>query len=64
MGLGMSSTGGGNNGLFIVNGAGPTTIPAAGGALYVNAGRLFYRGSAGTVTLLAPAQIFISYIII
>ena len=55
MGLAMTPTGGGNNGLFIGNGAGPTTIPAAGGALYVSAGRLFYRGSAGTVTLLAVA---------
>ena len=54
MGLAMTPTGG-NNGLFIGNGAGPTTIPAAGGALYVSAGRLFYRGSAGTVTLLAVA---------
>ena len=51
----MTPTGGGNNGLFIANGAGPTITPAAGGALYVNAGRLFYRGGAGTVTLLAPA---------
>ena len=41
--------------IFMDNGAGPTTIPAEGGALYVNAGRLFFRGSAGTITLLAPA---------
>ena len=55
LGIGMSPTAGGNNGIFMGNGAGPTTIPAAGGALYVSTGRLFYRGSAGTVTLLAPA---------
>ena len=55
MGLAMQPTGGGSNGFFIGNGSGPTTIPAAGGAIYVNAGRLFYRGSAGTITLLAPA---------
>lgn len=55
MGIAMIPTAGGNNGIFIGNGAGPTVIPATGGALYVAAGRLFYRGSAGTVTLLAPA---------
>ena len=60
MGLAMTPTGGGNNGLFIGNGAGPTIIPAAGGALYASAGRLFYRGSAGTVTLLAKNLLSIS----
>ena len=54
MGLAMQPREG-INGFFIGNGAGPATIPAAGGALYVNASRLFYRGSAGTITLLAPA---------
>ncbi len=33
----------------------PTTNPASGGVLYVQAGALKYRGSAGTVTTLAPA---------
>lgn len=33
----------------------PSTNPTAGGVLYVNAGALTYRGSAGTVTVLAPA---------
>ena len=33
----------------------PTTNPTAGGVLYVQAGALKYRGSAGTVTTLAPA---------
>ena len=55
MGVGMTPTGGGNNGVFIGNGAGPTTIPSSGGALYVATGRLFYRGSSGTVTQLAVA---------
>ena len=57
VGIGMTpAIGGGNtNNLHIANGSGPTVISTAGGALYVNAGRLFYRGSAGTVTLLAPA---------
>ena len=54
MGLGVTPTGEGNNGFFIPNGAGPTVLPL-GGAIYVNAGRLFYRGSAGTVTQLAVA---------
>lgn len=33
----------------------PTTNPVGGGVLYVNAGALTYRGSAGTVTVIAPA---------
>lgn len=33
----------------------PTTNPAAGGILYASAGALYWRGSAGTVTLIAPA---------
>lgn len=33
----------------------PTTNPVGGGVLYVEAGALKYRGSAGTVTTIAPA---------
>jgi hypothetical protein len=33
----------------------PATNPAGGGVVYVEAGALRYRGSAGTVTTLAPA---------
>lgn len=33
----------------------PTANPGNGGVLYVQAGALKYRGSAGTVTILAPA---------
>ncbi|MFJ4473216.1 hypothetical protein ACIP2X_37780 [Streptomyces sp. NPDC089424] len=33
----------------------PTGTPSAGGVLYVEAGALKYKGSAGTVTTLAPA---------
>lgn len=33
----------------------PTTNPTTGGILYVEAGALKYRGSAGTVTTIAPA---------
>ena len=62
LGLAMQPTAGGNNGLFIGNGAGPTTIPAAGGALYVAAGRLFYRGSAGR-HIDCSCIIHISYIV-
>lgn len=33
----------------------PTTNPTAGGIIYIEAGALKYRGSAGTVTTIAPA---------
>lgn len=33
----------------------PSTNPVGGGALYVDAGALKYRGSSGTVTTIAPA---------
>lgn len=33
----------------------PTSNPVGGGILYVEAGALKYRGSAGTVTTVAPA---------
>lgn len=33
----------------------PTANPTGGGILYVNAGALTYRGSSGTVTVIAPA---------
>ena len=52
--MGMTPTGGGNNGFFIPNGAGPTVLPL-GGAIYVNAGRLLYKGGAGTVSVICPA---------
>ena len=54
MGLGMSPTGGGNNGFFMPNGNAPTGLPL-GGVIYVNSGRLLYKGSAGTVTVICPA---------
>lgn len=41
--------------LHLANGTAPTTNPVGGGALYVVAGALVYRGSAGTVTPLAAA---------
>lgn len=42
--------------LFIGNaGTNPSANPVGGGILYVNAGALTYRGSGGTVTVIAPA---------
>lgn len=50
------SYGSGERVIFIANvTTAPTTNPAAGGLLYVNAGALTYRGSGGTVTAIAPA---------
>jgi hypothetical protein len=44
------------NKIFIGNtGSVPGTNPSGGGYLYVDSGRLNYRGSAGTVTNIAPA---------
>ena len=42
-------------GIGIANGTAPTSNPVGGGALYVVAGALVYRGSAGTITTIAPA---------
>ena len=56
IGMSLFFGGGNNNNIQMANGAGPTGFAGTpGGALYVNAGRLFYIGSAGTATLLAPA---------
>ena len=41
--------------LNIPNATGEPATPASGGALYVQAGALKYKGSSGTVTLLGPA---------
>ena len=43
------------NGVKILDGVAPTANPTGGGFLYVTAGALNYRGSAGTVTAIAPA---------
>jgi hypothetical protein len=56
LGLQAASLGGGVGVAFISNASTvPTSNPANGGILYVSGGALFYRGSAGTVTPLAPA---------
>jgi hypothetical protein len=41
--------------IAIANGTAPTTSPAGGGQLYVEAGALKYRGSSGTITTLGAA---------
>lgn len=57
--LGATSTGfgGGAGGMLGLTNAGtvPTSNPAGGGVLYAEGGALKWRGSAGTVTTLAPA---------
>jgi hypothetical protein len=48
----------GNNAARVLglgNASAPTTSPAGMGQLYVEAGALKFRGSAGTITVLAPA---------
>lgn len=56
VGQNAPSLGGGAGVLFIANAATvPTSNPTGGGILYVSGGALFYRGSSGTVTPLAPA---------
>ena len=44
-----------NRVLAIANGTAPGTSPAGQGQLYVESGALKYRGSSGTVTVIAPA---------
>lgn len=53
---GVGSFGGGVKVLFLANRTtAPTSNPVGGGILYVEAGALKYRGTAGTVTTLALA---------
>ena len=50
------SYGGGVGVLFVPNAStNPSSNPTGGGLLYINAGALTYRGSGGTVTVVAPA---------
>lgn len=56
--IGVGTTSFGTSAAFviaIVNGTAPTTSPANVGQLYVEAGALKYRGSAGTITTIAAA---------
>lgn len=56
VGLGTAAFGtGANKVIGIGNGTAPTSSPAGMGQLYVEGGALKYRGSSGTVTVLAPA---------
>jgi hypothetical protein len=56
VGLGVSTFGtSAANVLGMINATVPTTSPAGMGQLYVDAGALKYRGSAGTVTTIAAA---------
>lgn len=43
------------NSIAFTNGTAPTGNLATGGYIYVSAGSLKFRGSAGTVTSVAPA---------
>jgi hypothetical protein len=55
-GIGGLSVGGGSRVLFIANALTvPTSNPTGGGIVYVEGGALKYRGSSGTVTILANA---------
>lgn len=50
------SFGGGQGVIYIHNRTiAPTTNPAQGGILYIENGALMYKGSSGTVTIVAPA---------
>lgn len=54
--LNTTATGTGSGVLSMLNAAAvPSTNPASGGIIYVEAGALKYRGSAGTITTLAAA---------
>jgi hypothetical protein len=56
IGAGPNSLGGGTGVIGITNStAVPTSNPTGGGILYVENGALKYRGSSGTVTVIAPA---------
>ncbi len=54
--FGSTNYGGGAGVIFIGNSTGiPTSNPTGGGFLYVESGALKYRGTAGTITTIAPA---------
>ncbi len=56
VGFGGGSYGGGVGCFFIANRTtAPTSNPSSGGILYTESGALKYRGSAGTVSTIAPA---------
>lgn len=56
VGPNSASLGGGAGVIYISNATTvPTSNPVGGGVLYVSGGALFYRGSSGTITPIAPA---------
>ena len=54
-GANISDRGGGNGILVMANATSPGSSYAGGGLLYVQSGALRFRGSSGTVTVIAPA---------
>lgn len=56
LGIGGSNFGGGSGGvIFMANCTVPTSSATGGGNLYAESGALKWRGSAGTITTIAPA---------
>lgn len=55
--IGGATSGGGSAAktIFLDNATIPTANPTGGGILYVESGALKYRGSSGTITVVAPA---------
>lgn len=53
--LQIGALGGGTSVVQLFNGTAPTSNPISGGYVYVESGALKYRGSSGTVTILAAA---------
>lgn len=53
-GIGGASFASGVSVMFIANGTPPSGTPSGGGIIYVESGALKYKGSGGTVTVLAP----------
>lgn len=55
VGIGGSSFAGGNLVLFLRDGTAPSGTPSGGGILYVESGALKFKGSSGSLTVIAPA---------
>ena len=55
VGIGTTDFGSGVKVIGIVNGTAPSGTPSGGGVLYVESGALKFKGSSGTITVIAPA---------
>ena len=55
VGVGTTDFGSGVKVIGIVNGTAPSGTPSGGGVLYVESGALKFKGSSGTITVIAPA---------